>query len=358
MHNEPWYPFSPDGNAQPMERFHPSPDVPSVKQLEQRMLAVLTLLGRMSGIGEAGFIQAVNSLSADVWGYYGGFRMLSRAAADRIDAHGRKQLPFLSAHSVPYVGLRFGDKVLISDLSARADLNGLTGEVIGRFDTTTERFPICVGTENVRVRSKNLQAVDAAYTAPLTSQHLTPSRSVDDNSYGYAAKDVRRKPSTNPLAAELSQALGAKTVSEVEAVATIGPQGAARILEILEGGRAKRRSRRSTAEDEQAARDGQAQIDHEFTAAMQLSNDAHDVAMNKDWPLGEGDDGPWRESSGLPRGYVKRDGLLTYVGGIPRKLAKEWSVGAGELGYEGEPHTAETKEERDAALARIMASMR
>ena len=51
------------------------------------MLTVLTLLGRMSGIGEAGFIQALNSLGADVWGYFGGFRMLSRAAADRIDAH-------------------------------------------------------------------------------------------------------------------------------------------------------------------------------------------------------------------------------------------------------------------------------
>ena len=107
----------------------------------------------------------------------------------------------------------------------------------------------------------------------------------------------------------------------------------------------------------QAACDRQVQIDHEFTAAVQLDNYAHDVAMNKDWPLGEGDDGPWRESSGMPRGYVRRDGLLTFVGGIPRNLANKWNVGAGELGYEGEPDTAESKEEAKAALDKILEFM-
>ena len=94
-----------------------------------------------------------------------------------------------------------------------------------------------------------------------------------------------------------------------------------------------------------------------FTAAVLLDNDAHDVAMNKDWPLGEGDDGPWQESSGISRGYVRRDGLLTFVGGIPRNLANKWNVGAGELGYEGEPDTAESKEEAKAALGKILESM-
>ena len=79
--------------------------------------------------------------------------------------------------------------------------------------------------------------------------------------------------------------------------------------------------------------------------------------MNKDWPLGEGDDGPWQESSGISRGYVRRDGLLTFVGGIPRNLANKWNVGAGELGYEGEPDTAESKEEAKAALGKILESM-
>jgi hypothetical protein len=91
--------------------------------------------------------------------------------------------------------------------------------------------------------------------------------------------------------------------------------------------------------------------------ALQREEAQGQTTMMRDWPLGEGDNGPWQEASGLPRGYVKRDRRLFYVGGIPRSLAEKWGVGAGELGYESEPHTAETKEWQEAELARVIASM-
>lgn len=89
---------------------------------------------------------------------------------------------------------------------------------------------------------------------------------------------------------------------------------------------------------------------------LQKEFEAAKASMQKKWPLGKGDQ-IRPGSRPLPDGYVTRDGRLFYVGGIPRELANKWGVGPGELGYAGEPDTAETEEESLAALDRIMESM-
>ena len=92
--------------------------------------------------------------------------------------------------------------------------------------------------------------VQGAYETPIANECDV------SKSYGYSVKDGRREPSTNPLAPELCLALGAKSAAEMEAVASIGPQGAARMLDVLEGCRGARFKRRSNAEDDEAARSG------------------------------------------------------------------------------------------------------
>ena len=89
---------------------------------------------------------------------------------------------------------------------------------------------------------------------------------------------------------------------------------------------------------------------------LHKENEAAKASMQKKWPLGKGDP-ICPGSRPLLDGYVTRDGRLFYVGGIPRELANKWGVGPGELGYAGEPGTAETEEESMAALDRIMESM-
>ncbi len=325
--------------------------MPTREQLEARIMIILTLMGGLAQIAQVSLDMLVQLLMSDLSGYYvSAGIMLTEDATTRIDAHANAQWAIVQSGDVP-AGLRLGDEVIISGLAGRADLNEKAGEIIGRYDAAAERFPVNVGGENVRIRCKNLRAVQGAYETPIANGCDV------SKSYGYSVKDGRREPSTNPLAPELCLALGAKSAAEMEAVASIGPQGAARMLDVLEGCRGARFKRRSNAEDDEAARSGGAKLDRMFTAALQADEDFAMGSRAKEWPLGEGDDGPWHKGSGLPRGYVQRDGRTVYVGGIPRKLAQKWKVGAGELGYEGEPHTAETKEDQEAGIARLMAEM-
>ena len=238
--------------------------------------------------------------------------MLTEDATTRIDAHANAQWAIVQSGDVP-AGLRLGDEVIISGLAGRADLE-LAREIIGRYDAAAER-PVNVGGENVRIRC-NLRAVQGAYETPIANGCDV------SKSYGYSVKDGRREPSTNPLAPELCLALGAKSAAELEAVASIGPQGAARMLDVLEGCRGARFKRRSNAEDDEAARSGRLSL----TECSPLPSKPMKTSP---WAPGQRS-GPWarvmmgwHKGSGMPRGYVQRDGRTVYVGGIPAQAGAE-----------------------------------
>ena len=185
--------------------------MPTREQLEARIMIILTLMGGLAQIAQVSLDMLVQLLMSDLSGYYvSAGIMLTEDATTRIDAHANAQWAIVQSGDVP-AGLRLGDEVIISGLAGRADLNEKAGEIIGRYDAAAERFPVNVGGENVRIRCKNLRAVQGAYETPIANGCDV------SKSYGYSVKDGRREPSTNPLAPELCLALGAKSAAEMAA---------------------------------------------------------------------------------------------------------------------------------------------
>ena len=59
-------------------------------------------------------------------------------------------------------GMRSGDKVRAHGLMSRPELNGCTGRLIGALDATTGRFPVRLGSSDVKIKPANLDLVDFA----------------------------------------------------------------------------------------------------------------------------------------------------------------------------------------------------
>jgi len=240
--------------------------------------------------------------------------------------------------------IRPGAHARVVGLSSRTDLNGCHG-VVGSFDIAKLRWAVHMMDtgEGVRVKPSNIR-VDAKQPASVPSASQWLSENVPSGMKFQPKMPPIPMPGMPPPPTAEQQAVQMRKAAEAMAMLTIE----------------QAQLKEQVAKQERARSDTRGYQDERQDALLRnlQREDANcQASMDKDWPVGVGDDGPWHEACGLPRGYVKRDGSLFYVGGIPRSLAEEWGVGAGDLGYEGEPHTAESKEEAEAALNQIMMSM-
>eukprot|EP00966_Prymnesium_polylepis_P150522 3476981-Prymnesium_polylepis.1 len=60
---------------------------------------------------------------------------------------------------------KIGERAVIKGLTARSDLNGASGKIIGQYDAVDDRWPVKVRKEKIRVTTANLQ-MSNRYSTP------------------------------------------------------------------------------------------------------------------------------------------------------------------------------------------------